>query len=162
MYWPGTGPVLARAGGVLAGAGTDAAREVERGSIARAGSASHGETRPWAADSTRMDVVVLIERLPLTQFPRLIMHLLLFYEAGPNYLERRAPYRAEHLELIREATERGELLMAGAFANPADGAVLVFRGDSSSAAEAFARADPYVRNGVVAAWRVREWTVVTP
>ncbi len=50
--------------------------------------------------------------------------------------------------------------MAGAFAEPADGAVLVFRGDSPCVAEAFAENDPYVQNGLIAEWRVRPWTVV--
>ena len=56
--------------------------------------------------------------------------------------------------------ERGELVLAGALAEPADGAVLVFQGDSPAAAEAFAEADPYVRHGLVTGWRVRPWTTV--
>ena len=51
-------------------------------------------------------------------------------------------------------------MLAGAFADPPDGAALVFRGPDRSVAERFAQADPYVRNGLVTAWRVREWTVV--
>ena len=47
--------------------------------------------------------------------------------------------------------------MAGALADPADGAVLVFRGPSPQPAESFAEADPYVRNGLVKRWRVRKW-----
>jgi hypothetical protein len=38
--------------------------------------------------------------------------------------------------------------------------MLVFRGPSADAAEAFAKADPYVRNGVVKQWRVRKWNTV--
>jgi len=52
------------------------------------------------------------------------------------------------------------LILGGALANPADGAVLLFRGDSPTAAEVFAAADPYVTNGLVTRWRVREWTTV--
>jgi uncharacterized protein len=88
------------------------------------------------------------------------MHFLLFYDVGPDYLERRAAYRAEHLRLAREAHARGELVLAGALSEPVDGAVLLFSGQSSAAAEAFARADPYVRHGLVRAWRVRPWTTV--
>ncbi len=88
------------------------------------------------------------------------MFYLLFYEVVENYVERRAIYRTEHLEHARRAHERGELIMAGALANPADGAVLVFRGDSPEAANRFAVADPYVKNGLITRWRVREWTVV--
>jgi uncharacterized protein len=88
------------------------------------------------------------------------MHTILFYDLVDDYVERRAQFRAEHLELGRQAQERGELVLAGALAEPADGAVLVFRGESPDAAVAFAKADPYVRNGLVKAWRVRKWTTV--
>ncbi len=88
------------------------------------------------------------------------MHYLLFYDVVPDYLERRVPLRAEHLALGREARARGELVLGGALANPADGAVLLFRGDSPAVAERFAREDPYVRHGLVTSWRVREWTTV--
>ena len=88
------------------------------------------------------------------------MHYLLFYDAAPDYLERRPAFRGAHLEKARAACERGELILAGALANPVDGAVLLFRGESSEVAEAFARVDPYVVNGLVIRWRVREWTTV--
>src|SRR6187402_2426647 len=88
------------------------------------------------------------------------MHFLLIYDLTDDYIERRAPLRAEHLALARAAEARGELILAGALANPPDGAVLMFRGDSPEAAEAFAAADPYVKNGLVTRWRVREWTTV--
>ena len=88
------------------------------------------------------------------------MHYLLIYDAVPDYAERRAPLRAEHLALARAAVERGELILGGALADPIDGAVLLFEGDSPAAAEAFAAADPYVRNGLVTRWRVRKWTTV--
>ena len=88
------------------------------------------------------------------------MYWLLLYDVVDDYVERRAPYRAEHLTLATEAFDRGDLVMAGALADPADGAVLVFAGDTSADAEAFARADPYVKNGLVTNWRVRQWTVV--
>jgi len=88
------------------------------------------------------------------------VHWLLLYEVVDDYLERRTPLRPEHLGLATAAHERGELVMAGALADPADGVVLVFRGDDPSAAEAFAHADPYVREGLVPSWRVRPWTVV--
>src|SRR5580692_386280 len=71
------------------------------------------------------------------------MHYLLFYEAAEDYLERRAPFREEHLALAWQAHERGELILGGAFANPIDGAVVLFQGDSPAVAERFALADPY-------------------
>jgi len=88
------------------------------------------------------------------------MHYLLFYEVGPEYLERRAAFRAEHLALAWQAHARGELVLGGALAEPVDCAILMFRGESPAAAERFAQADPYVRNGLVKSWRVRPWTTV--
>ena len=88
------------------------------------------------------------------------MYFLLLYDVVPDYLDRRGAHRDAHLGLVREAHARGELLLAGALADPADGAVLVFRGDDATAAERFAQNDPYVRNGLVTRWRVRPWTVV--
>jgi uncharacterized protein len=89
-----------------------------------------------------------------------VSYWVLLYDVVPDYVERRGEFRAEHLGLATAAHERGELVMAGALAEPADGAILVFTGDDPSAAEAFAEADPYVRNGLVTSWRVRPWTVV--
>jgi uncharacterized protein YciI len=87
-------------------------------------------------------------------------YFILFYETADNYVEKRAPLRAQHLELAREAHARGELLLAGALAEPPDRAVLVFRAADRGIVEDFARRDPYVLNGAVARWEVRPWTVV--
>jgi len=67
---------------------------------------------------------------------------------------------AAHLAHARAAVDRGELVLGGALANPIDGAVLLFRGDSPEPVAAFAQVDPYVLNGLVTRWRVREWTTV--
>jgi len=88
------------------------------------------------------------------------MHFIMIYDLSPDYLERRGEFRTEHLKLAWEAEGRGELVIAGALADPADQSVLVFSGDSPAAAERFAQADPYVKNGLVTAWRVRPWTTV--
>ncbi|MFM0660299.1 YciI-like protein [Paraburkholderia sediminicola] len=88
------------------------------------------------------------------------MHYLLMYDLVPDYLERRGAYREDHLKLAWAAAERGELQLAGALAEPVDTAVLLFEGDSPAAAEAFAKADPYVLAGLVARWRVRQWMTV--
>ncbi|HEX7087950.1 MAG TPA: YciI-like protein [Vicinamibacterales bacterium] len=87
-------------------------------------------------------------------------HYLLVYDLEPDYLERRGQFRAEHLEMAWASHARGELVLGGAVADPVDTALLLFKGESPAAAEAFARADPYVRNGLVRSWRVREWTTV--
>lgn len=87
-------------------------------------------------------------------------HYLLIYDTAPDYLERRPQFRGVHLELARAAQARGELVLGGALANPADQAILLFKGPGPEAAEAFAKADPYVANGLIASWKVREWTTV--
>ncbi len=88
------------------------------------------------------------------------MYWLLLYDLVDDYLDRRAPLRSDHLELATVAHERGERVLAGALAPPADAAVIVFRGDDPGVAERFAASDPYVREGLVLSWRVRPWTVV--
>ena len=87
-------------------------------------------------------------------------HFLLFYDTAPDYLQRRGEFRQAHLALAWAAAARGELLLGGALADPVDGAVLLFQGDDPTVAERFARADPYVLNGLVREWKVRRWTTV--
>lgn len=87
-------------------------------------------------------------------------HFLLMYEFVPDYLTRRAQFRDVHLNKAWTAKDRGDLVLAGALADPVDGAVLLFKGESPAAAEEFARTDPYVLNGLVTKWSVRPWTTV--
>src|SRR5262249_21644321 len=87
-------------------------------------------------------------------------YFALFYYVVDDFVSRRSAYREEHLRLAREAHRRGELLLAGAFNDPADRALLVFRTADRAAVEAFARHDPYVTSGLVTRWEVRSWTVV--
>lgn len=88
------------------------------------------------------------------------MHYLLMYDVVPDYAARRTAYREEHLALARAAYERGELVLAGALADPIDGSVLLFDAEGPEVAERFAAADPYVVHGLVTRWRVRKWTTV--
>ena len=91
-------------------------------------------------------------------------HFLLTYTLAPDYLARRPEFRGLHLALARAAVERGELLLGGAVltssSDPPEEALLLFAGEDCETAEAFARGDPYVTNGLVNAWRVREWLTV--
>jgi uncharacterized protein YciI len=84
----------------------------------------------------------------------------LFYDMVDDFIARRAACREEHLRLARESHTRGELVLAGALADPPAGALLVFSSPDATAAEAFACNDPYVTNGLVSHWKVRPWTVV--
>lgn len=87
-------------------------------------------------------------------------HFLLFYEVSKDYLERRAEFRAAHLRKAWESHAAGHLVLGGALADPVDGAVVLFRAPSASVVEEFAKTDPYVLNGLVTSWRVREWLTV--
>jgi len=84
----------------------------------------------------------------------------LIYELVDDYMERRAAFRAEHLKLAADSHARGELLMGGAFAEPADKALLIFRAEDRSVPETFVREDPYALNGLVNSWKLRPWSVV--
>lgn len=88
------------------------------------------------------------------------MYYVLFYKTIENYTEKRAAYRAGHLAYAQAFQKDGRLVMAGALADPADGALLIFKGDDPEVARQFALNDPYVKNGLITSWEVREWTVV--
>jgi len=88
------------------------------------------------------------------------VHFLLIYDLAPDYLERRGEFRDEHLRLAWAAQERGELVLAGALADPADQAMLVFSCDTPEPVRMFAATDPYVTHGLVRAFHVRQWNTV--
>ncbi len=88
------------------------------------------------------------------------MHYLLIYDVVPDYVERRAAFRSQHLALAWQAVERGELILGGALAEPVDSAILLFHADSPAVIEKFVAADPYVQNGLVARWHIRPWLTV--
>ncbi len=87
-------------------------------------------------------------------------HFVLFYDFPSDFRERRGPYRAEHLAHCEAAAARGELVLAGAFAEDPPGSMLLFAAEGPGTAEAFARGDPYVKAGLALSWRVRAWTTV--
>ncbi|MEO8541714.1 MAG: YciI family protein [bacterium] len=86
------------------------------------------------------------------------MMYILFYDYGENALERRAPFREQHLGLATASHADGQMVLAGAYTDPVDGAALIFQ--TREAAEAFVAVDPYVSSGLVTNWRIREWNVV--
>ena len=88
------------------------------------------------------------------------MYYMLLYDYVEDVAARREPVRPEHLALVQEFYERGDLVMAGAWAEPLDGAALLFRVDDRATIEGFVERDPYVRTGIVTDWRIRPWNVV--
>lgn len=88
------------------------------------------------------------------------VHYLLTYELAPDYLERRAAFRDEHLARAWESQQGGELVLAGALDEPADEAILLFNCKSPEPVLLFAATDPYVINGLVKSFQVRQWNTV--
>jgi uncharacterized protein len=82
---------------------------------------------------------------------------LLHYDYVPDILERRVSHREAHLALIARWKDEGRLVMAGPVGDPPHGGLFVMR----EGAESFVGEDPYVAAGLVTAWRVEPWTVVT-
>ncbi len=87
-------------------------------------------------------------------------YFVLIYYVVEDYVARRTPYREEHLRLAWDAYSRGELILGGALADPADRAILIFRCPDKAAVEKFVQNDPYFNNGLVARYEICPWTVV--
>ena len=87
---------------------------------------------------------------------------VLVYDYVPDILARRAPFREEHLDLIRRLHDDGAIVMAGATGDPVDSGLFVFRGADDRPVREFVAADPYGVAGLVRAHRIMPWTVVVP
>jgi uncharacterized protein YciI len=87
-------------------------------------------------------------------------HYLLMYDLADDYMTRRGEFRGLHLDLAWAAHARGEMVLGGALGEPVDQAILMFKGESPKVAEDFAKADPYVANGLIKRWSVRPWLTV--
>ncbi|MBI4236449.1 MAG: hypothetical protein HY688_03725 [Chloroflexi bacterium] len=88
------------------------------------------------------------------------MYYVLLYDYVEDIVAKRQPFRQQHLEMLRDLHAAGQLVMAGAWGDPVDGAALLFRVDDTRPIETFVRSDPYVAHGLVTRWRIRRWDVV--
>ena len=87
------------------------------------------------------------------------MKYVLVYTSPPDFdMERAGAHLEAHRARWKVFQDQGTLLMIGPFADPRDGAMAVFT--TAESAEQFARTDPFVLNGVVASWTVKEWQEV--
>ena len=84
----------------------------------------------------------------------------LIYHLVDDYMTRRTQFREEHLKLAKKLNEKGEMILAGAFSDPPDKALLIFHVSDKSIIEDFIKKDPYIKNGLIAKWEIRAWTVV--
>ncbi len=85
--------------------------------------------------------------------------LALRYSYVLDILERRAPHRDAHLELVRRWTEEGKLVIAGALGDPPHEALFGFDCDEETVG-GFVAADPYVAAGLVSERSIVPWAVV--
>ena len=84
------------------------------------------------------------------------MRYVLFYESSDDVASKAPVHMDRHGEHIDEFHAAGTLLQIGTFGDPqAEGAMGVFT--TNDAAEKFATTDPFVVNGVVRRWYIREW-----
>lgn len=90
----------------------------------------------------------------------MMAYYVLLYDLVDDYITRRTQFREEHLRRAKESLGRGEMVLAGAFADPADQSLLIFKSENDSVVEQFVQNDPYVKNGLVKKWTIRTWTVV--
>ena len=85
-------------------------------------------------------------------------HQILFYDYVEDIVDKRAPHRAAHLDLIGRWRDEGKVVMGGAIGDPPHGGVIVF--SAGADVGEFVDADPYVSEGLVTAHRVEPWNVV--
>lgn len=87
------------------------------------------------------------------------MKYVLFYEAAPDFRARAQTHFAAHRALWSRFHDEGTLLLVGPFTDePAGSAMGVFT--TRAAAETFVVQDPFVLEGIVARWTIREWNEV--
>jgi uncharacterized protein YciI len=83
---------------------------------------------------------------------------VLFYETAEDLLPKAQLHYPAHRARLDVFHGQGTLLLVGTFADPREGAMAVFT--TRAAAEEFAREDPFVLNGVVSRWYIREWNEI--
>jgi uncharacterized protein YciI len=84
------------------------------------------------------------------------MKYVVLYESADDVLSRAPAHFPAHAERIREFHGRGVLLMVGTFGDPqAQGSMAIFT--TREAAEEFVAGDPFVLNGVVRRYEIRDW-----
>lgn len=83
------------------------------------------------------------------------MKAVLLYRSAPDVLTKAPLHFAAHEARVDAFHRAGDLLAVGTWADPREGAMAVFR--TRDAAERFVADDPFVTNGVVASWEIKDW-----
>jgi len=90
---------------------------------------------------------------------RQLSKYVLFYESAEDVLATAPRHFAAQRARYESFRDTGQLLLIGTFADARrDGAMAIFA--TREAAREFAEGDPFVLNGVVRNWDVREWLEV--
>lgn len=88
------------------------------------------------------------------------MYFILTYETIEGYVEKRKPFREEHLSLLTKELENKHVILGGALEDPADKAVIIWNVKDKKTIEDFVSNDPYVQNGLISKYEIRPWNVV--
>ena len=81
---------------------------------------------------------------------------VLFYTSADDVLAKAPAHFPAHSARCDDFHARGSLLMVGTFGDPQrEGSMAIFT--THEAAEEFVRGDPFVLNGVVSRWEIRQW-----
>jgi uncharacterized protein len=84
------------------------------------------------------------------------MKAVVLYASADDVMSKAPVHFPAHRARLDEFEARGELLMVGTFGDPqAEGSMAIF--SDRAAAEAFVREDPFVLNGVVGSYEIRDW-----
>jgi uncharacterized protein YciI len=84
------------------------------------------------------------------------MKAVLLYTPADDVLARAPAHFPAHRARLDEFEAAGTLLLVGTFAEPqAQGSMAIFT--TREAAEAFVAGDPFVREGVVRSYEIRDW-----
>jgi uncharacterized protein YciI len=87
------------------------------------------------------------------------MKYVLLYESADDVVSKAPVHFAAHNARLQEFHARGDILMVGTFGDPQEqGSMAIF--PTRAAAEAFVDGDPFVREGVVRRWEIRDWNEV--
>lgn len=83
------------------------------------------------------------------------MKAVVLYHSSPDGFALAPVHFAAHKARLDAFHARGELLAVGTWADPREGAMAVFQ--TRAGAEEFVKDDPFVKNGVVVRWEIKDW-----
>ncbi len=86
------------------------------------------------------------------------MKAVVFYEPGSASMESIMAVYPRHKVLVDAYAARGEALAIGTFAGGKEGSMGVFK--SREAAESFVKEDPFVLEGLVGRYTIKDWNEI--